>query len=50
MSTSGEKFQELQHEFEENLERSLEQKEIDFLHWLANKMPDEDYSLERISS
>ena len=40
MGTSTENFEQLQNEFEENLHRCLNQNEIDFLHWLSEKIPD----------
>ena len=42
MSDSLMKLKRLQGEFEENLDRELEQNEIEFLQWLANKMLDDD--------
>ncbi|KIL43175.1 hypothetical protein [Jeotgalibacillus campisalis] len=41
MAESMTTFEQLKKEFEENLNRSLEQKEIDFLHWLASKRSDQ---------
>ncbi|MDG5471348.1 hypothetical protein P6709_06285 [Jeotgalibacillus sp. ET6] len=45
MKESMTKFEELKREFEESLNRSLEQKEIEFLRWLAKKISDQDGSM-----
>ncbi|MEW9500809.1 hypothetical protein [Jeotgalibacillus marinus] len=42
MSESLMKLKRLQDEFEEKLDRELEQNEIEFLQWLANKKLDDD--------
>ncbi|PPA69513.1 hypothetical protein [Jeotgalibacillus proteolyticus] len=44
MSASNVTFEQLQKDFEQNLDRDLEKKELDFLHWLADKTPVEEFS------
>jgi len=43
--TSVDNFEQLQAEFVKSLDRNLDLNEIEFLHWLAEKIPGEEASL-----